>query len=169
MNDESEADAEGLGQEQERQFLELRRAVEEVDKRVKTPQFDPEQRRRAIELIESMAWGDMDLHIRSMEEALQLALEATVDGFQRWERDGEEHFGADEFQLSPQQIEDLDDEWRLAYVARLIRSLGLVYGIATDFGGRETTLDDDGDGPAGLLRGLNDIAHMPLVPEPCEG
>lgn len=47
------------------------------------PQFDPDQQRRALDLIEGIAWGDLELHIRSVEEALRLALEATVDGFLR--------------------------------------------------------------------------------------
>ena len=51
-------------------------------------------------------------------------MEATTGAFLLWEADdaGEQRFG-DEFTLTAQQVADLEPEWRLAYVARLIRSI----------------------------------------------
>ena len=106
--------------------------VDGVDVFDDPPQFDPDQRRRALELIESLPWGDVEGHLVSMERALELLMEATAAEFERWEREGEHHFGDDEFGLSEDQVESMDDEWRLAYVARLVRSLGLIYGVQTD-------------------------------------
>ena len=50
-------------------------------------------------------------------------MEATTGAFLLWQADdaGEQLFG-DEFTLTAQQVADLDPEWRLAYVARLIRT-----------------------------------------------
>jgi hypothetical protein len=45
----------------------------------------PEQRERALALLERMAWGDMDGYIGSLEAALRSALEVTTEDFQRWE------------------------------------------------------------------------------------
>jgi hypothetical protein len=47
-------------------------------------QFNPAQRDEAIALLEHMTWGDMDGYIRSLENALRRALEATAVDFQRW-------------------------------------------------------------------------------------
>jgi hypothetical protein len=52
-------------------------------------QFSDEQRERAVALIESIAWGDLDGSIIDMEAALRLAMDATRDDFQRWEQDAE--------------------------------------------------------------------------------
>lgn len=58
------------------------------------------------------------------------------------------------------QVEELDADWRLAYVGRLIRSLAICYGLSTE--------DADGRSPGALLRGLNNIVDMRLMPGPAE-
>jgi hypothetical protein len=63
-------------------------------------QFSDEQRERALALIESMAWGDLDGSITDMEAALRFAMEATREDFQRWEQDAEE-FGFADVQPHP--------------------------------------------------------------------
>ena len=65
-----------------------------------------------------------------METALQLAVDATEDALSFWEAYGEDRFG-DEFSLTNAEVESLDPAWRLAYVARLIRSAAGVYGVTT--------------------------------------
>jgi hypothetical protein len=98
------------------------------------PQFDPTQRREAVELLEDVTWGDMDLHIRSLEGALERALEATAREFFIWEQDGEDRYG-DEFSVTPADLEAMTPEWRLAHAGRLVRSLAHCYGVDTgDFG-----------------------------------
>jgi hypothetical protein len=128
-------------------------------------QFGDGQRAQALDLVEKMAWVDMDNYIRDLENALRLALEATADDFWRWEDDlgpKLEAEGFDEFSLPVTVIEELSSEERLAYSARLLRSLALSYGVSAEFGGAENGLvgEADLDSPAGLLRGLNDIVWI---------
>jgi hypothetical protein len=41
----------------------------------------------------------------------------------------------DEFSVTPEEIETMSPEWKLAYVGRLVRNLALCYGVKTgDFG-----------------------------------
>lgn len=129
-------------------------------------QFDGGQRTEALALLEQMAWGDMDGDIRDLETALRLALEATADDFQRWEDSlgpDLEAKGCDEFSVPVDTIEELSSEERLAYVARLLRSLALSYGVSAEFGGARSGLVGEASkpSPAALLRGLNDIVWMP--------
>jgi len=129
-------------------------------------QFDAKQRASAWALIESMAWEDMDGSIRDLEAALRLALEATEDDLRRWEEDigpALEEPDFDEFSLRAQTIAELSCEDRLAYVARLLQSLALHYGVS-GFGAQQ--LGEADSSPAALLRGLNDILWMPETDEP---
>jgi hypothetical protein len=126
-------------------------------------QFSDEQRERASALIESMAWGDLDGSITDMEAALRLAMEATRGDFQRWEQHAESFGFADEFSLTPESVAELSPEWRLAYVARLLRTIALSYGVNTEFGLPASSLlgfADSEETLAALLRGLNDIAFI---------
>lgn len=126
-------------------------------------QFDANQRAEALELIEKLPWGDMDMSIRTLEEALRLAMEATRDEFALWEQDAEA-MDPDEFALEPATIAGLSPEQRLAYVARLLRSLAMAHGVSTDFAGGALVFDEDRNTPAGLLRGLNDLLWMGARP-----
>jgi hypothetical protein len=134
-------------------------------------QFNPEQRKRALALLERMAWGDMEGYLRTLESALRLALDATAEDFFRWEDQigpELEAQGFDEFSLPSGTVDAMSSEDKSAYVARLLRSLALSYGVHAEFGGKE------GGGlageayelsPAALLRGLNDILWLPMVTE----
>jgi hypothetical protein len=62
--------------------------------------------------------------------ALALALEATGIAIDLWEAEGEDRFG-DEFALSAEEVADLDDEWRLAYIARLLCTALGAYGVSS--------------------------------------
>lgn len=117
-----------------------------------------EKKTQAFALIESIPWGDLELGIQGFEQALQLALEATTGCFLLWEAEGEERYD-DEFSLAPEQVAELDDEWRLAYVARLLVSMAFSYGVGTGVyhAKRPITLIENNHSPAALLRGLNDI------------
>jgi hypothetical protein len=102
-------------------------------------QFNPTQQAEALALLEIPAWGDMDNVIRGLEICLRLALEATFEDFLRWENDlgpAFEDDGNDEFTLPREVIRDMPPEERLAYVARLLRSFGLDYGVGYEFGSR---------------------------------
>jgi hypothetical protein len=138
-----------------------------------TRQFNPIQQAHALALLEQMTWGDMDGYIRGMEEALRLALEATSGDFYRWEEEigpPLETQGYDEFSLPEAVLQAMPVEEKLAYVARLLRSLALQYGVSAEFGGARTGLVGEASrvSPAALLRGLNDILWMPTKADAIE-
>ena len=130
-------------------------------------QTHPDPKTQALAFLEELPWGDIDQQIFDMELALQLAIEATAAEFQYWEntlRPAIESDGYDEFSLPPDRTTDLNDHERLAYVARLLRSLALAYGIkSTLCASRSQRLVNDAKAhsPAGVLRGLNVISWLP--------
>jgi hypothetical protein len=136
-------------------------------------QFNRKQQSDALALLEQMTWGDIDGDIRGMEEALRLALEATSDDFHRWEEElgpPLEARGCDEFSLPDAVLEAMPTDEKLAYVARLLRSLALQYGVSAEFGGARTGLVGEAHevSPAALLRGLNDLLWMPTTADAIE-
>jgi hypothetical protein len=48
-------------------------------------QLNEDQRQRALDLIEGIAWGDMDGSICALEASLGLALKLTIDDLAYWE------------------------------------------------------------------------------------
>jgi hypothetical protein len=88
-------------------------------------------------------------------------MEATRREFQEWEQ----HLGArleheggwDEFTLPDENTNELSCNEKLAYVARLLRSLAMSYGVTTDYisADRSLVADEDPHSPAAILRGLN--------------
>jgi hypothetical protein len=126
-------------------------------------QLSERQKREVIAVIESCTWGDMELHIRSVEAALERVLQATAEDFPLWEAEGEGRY-ADEFSISEEDIAGMSAEWRLAYIARLVRSLALCYGVATaEFGNAPPLLLAEPNSPGGLLRALNDLIMLPVI------
>src|SRR5262245_37685881 len=95
------------------------------------PQFNSDQQRRALALLESQPWGDIDGVLQTFEAALRRAMEATRREFREWEHDlgpRLEHKGGwDEFTLPDENIDGLSCEETLAYVARLLRTLAMMY------------------------------------------
>ena len=57
-------------------------------------------------------------------------------------------------------------EEKAAYVARLVQSLALAYGVSYDGGSRRyrERAGEEPTAPAALLRGLNDLLHLPTGP-----
>ena len=94
--------------------------------------------------------GDTAFAIVVLDEALTLIMRATKRDIARWESAGEELFG-DEFSVS--QPERLDVEWRLALVAKLVRSAALAWGLGTD---------DPNPDDLGVVRMDDDAAATPL-------
>jgi hypothetical protein len=127
-------------------------------------QFNADQQKRALTLLETMAWEDMDVSIHEVEAALRLALEATEDDFRRWGADTVDRLEQgryDEFSLPTEVVAGLPCEDRLAYVARLLQSLALSYGV-DGYGASPVNEASEGT-PAALLRGLNDITLTPIT------
>jgi hypothetical protein len=129
----------------------------------KSRQLDRAQQREVLARIEEIPWGDMEGHIYAVEEALEKAVAATAPEFPLWEAEGEERY-RDEFSVSEDEIAVMSDEWRLAYVSRLVRSLASCYGVGTgDFGNEPPFLLADPHSPGGLLRALNDLIVLPVM------
>ena len=123
------------------------------------PQFDRQARIKALAAIERNPWGDVVQAVEGVDQGLLLAMGATTGAFLLWHADdaGERRFG-DEFELTPQQVDDLDPEWRLAYVARLIRTIALCWGVATEFSSSALgTPDEEASSPGSLMRKLTAI------------
>jgi hypothetical protein len=136
-----------------------------VGKSEMTP-FNSNQRAEVLVLVERLPWADIDCAIRGMEVALRLALEATTDDFWRWEDEigpDLEAYGYDEFTVPAERIEHMSADEKFAYIARLLRTLAISYGVSAEFGGAQTGLVGEADesSPAALIRGLNDISWMP--------
>jgi hypothetical protein len=126
-------------------------------------QLTAEERAPALALLESLPWGDIDGHLVAMELVLRVALDLTAVDFELWEREGEVRFG-DEFSVTVDELEELPDEWKLALVARLLRTFAMMYGVSTDYVAGETNVGQEtANTPAALLRGLNDIVQLPLL------
>ena len=101
-----------------------------------------------------------------VDESLLRAMQATSSDFEHWELHSEEMGFEDEFSLTSDDVANMADEWKLAYIARLLRSLALAFGVGTEFGDRVLVAEHYPSSPAALLRGLNDIACMPLMKLP---
>jgi hypothetical protein len=126
--------------------------------------FNSDQQRRALALLESLPWGDLDTSLRILEDALRRAMEATRREFQAWEQEFgpqlEERLGFDdEFPAPTAEIDALPCQAKLAYVARLLRTMALAYGVSADYSRvNGIVVGDNHPGtPAALIRGLNDI------------
>jgi hypothetical protein len=141
------------------------------------PQFSPSQQEAALVVIERVAWGDMDGAIGDTEKALRLALEATWAEYLYWEEvlgPAFEEEGIDEFLVPAARVEEMSDADKLAYLARLLYTLALSYGVDPTFGygvhGQSLLERYDRlesayrSSPAGLLHGLLDISWTPSAP-----
>ena len=127
-------------------------------------QFSPEQRRRIVALVEAVPWGDMDADIRDLEETLERALDATAPDFPLWEEHAQGCGYIDEFSVTPERLREMSPEWRFAYVARLVRTVALWYGVSVpEYSSKPPMLQESPDSPASLLRGINDIAFLPTL------
>jgi hypothetical protein len=105
-----------------------------------------------LTLIDSMTWGDLGLAIQDIDESLRRALRATSRDLHNWDNgDYEQRFG-DEFWLTDAQVAGLSDEERFAYVARLIQTAAVIYGL----------WPGDRNSPAALLHGLDQLVDETL-------
>jgi hypothetical protein len=127
--------------------------------------MNAEQQGRVLDLVKELPWADVDNAICGLEETLQLALEATDYAFPHWKTVANDIGVEDEFSLTLDQVQDLSPEERLAYLARLVRSLALNYGVGAGFGDGSHVGEEHPYTPAAILRGLNDISRTPCTPE----
>ena len=116
-------------------------------------QLNDESRRQVGDLVESMPWGDMLEAIACLEQALRLALEATQDNLLLWEDEAADRGHEEEFDITPDQVAQMTDEWRFAYIGRLIQTIATGYGMDNAFG----RASDTDWTLRNLLRGLQNI------------
>lgn len=152
-SDESGIEAELAG-------LDLQVDVRGVDQDGSPSQWTSAQREQVLALVDSVPWGDIDGGIRTVEEGLRLAMEATAGDYLRWENEAFELTFGDEFSLPPAAVRNLNPADRLAYVGRLIMSVASVYGMPTESpepGVATVAAVDDPGSIAELVHALNDI------------
>lgn len=124
--------------------------------------------------MDSTPWGDVHGFALTLEQSLALAIQATGDDFWLWEREAERNGLRDEFSVSAGTVELMSDRWRLAYVARLIRTAAMTVGVPTEFSG-DGALAPERASLGGLLRELESLvdtrgrASAPSVIEAGEG
>jgi hypothetical protein len=112
-------------------------------------QSSPPQQERALDLIDSLPWGDMRDWIRDLESALRRALEATADDYQRWEDSESKADYVEPDFMSADLVAQMSDEERRAWIAALIRVLAQAYGW---WAGQSSS-----PSPAKLLHGLDEL------------
>lgn len=117
-------------------------------------QFDPAAQAAVVAALERRAWGDMALAIRALDKALRLALAASRSEFLDWQ-DRLEIEHEDEFSVPVEAIASMDARDRLAYLARLLRTVALMWGAETEFSMPAKPAYDE---LGGLLRELVDIS-----------
>jgi hypothetical protein len=119
-------------------------------------QFDESQIRRAVETIQAATWGDIDPALVGIHDAFTRLRELSHADLRFWEEYLEGHL-PDEFSISLQQVDDLSEQVRRAYVARLIESAYLLWG------GGEAVDVHRASSPGELVHELNDILWLPLT------
>ena len=123
--------------------------------------LDSGQRAALARVIEATPWGDIEHAILGIEIVLCLAMQATSEDFRLWEAEAEAAGYTDEFSVSNEDVAHMPIRWRLAYVARLLRTIALDFGVGTEFSGLIGARRDDPDTLAPLLRSLCEIVTDP--------
>ena len=119
-----------------------------------------ERIQRMHELVTKTAWGDTLFCIGSMKEMLPYMMRLSAQEFAAWEAGlgGDE---VDEFSVPLEDAFRQPVEWRLAHIARLIRSLAMSFGVDTNYGTPKLTDRVDPSSPAAVLNELSKIALLP--------
>lgn len=120
-------------------------------------QFDNGRGKRALELLEQMPWGDIEMNISDTKDALRRLVGATSAVADRWDEEFFDSYG-DEFSVPDETVTAMTETELLAYIARLVRSLALAYGVDAGLSNRQLRQTDNPDSPAALLQGLTNLA-----------
>ena len=122
------------------------------------PLFEERQQLSAVGLLGDLAWLEFDARLVMMEEALRRALLATERDARAWDA----QIQSDVFDVPGDVVQHLVPVARMAYVARVMRSLAFAYGgLASGEQGTQAISPMTHDhSPAALLRGLNDIVWL---------
>lgn len=120
--------------------------------------FNAQQQAEMTEVVLNTPWGDIAPALDQVEDALWLGMEATVDAFWLWEEQAESAGYGDEFSIGAAELDEMPDEWRLAYVARLLRTMAMAIGVSTEFSGQLGMRLNDRDAIAPLIRRMDRVA-----------
>jgi hypothetical protein len=113
--------------------------------------WSTEQRQELDQVIERILFGDFDSHLRTFELALLQARAAVIDHLEQWHDDELNEHYENEFTLTPEEIEAMSPEWKLAYLAQLLNIAVGLYGLGSN------PLAAERGYPAAVLRAVNDI------------
>lgn len=113
------------------------------------------QRDESIRLLQEIRWGQMEILLGTLEEALWRLAAVTTSEVDYWDEHAEEAGFVDEFSVDEDGLAHMPPRLRSAYIARLIRDLAFGYGAG--WRGRADIGDRDPDSPAFLLRSLEKI------------
>lgn len=91
------------------------------------------QRQAVLDLIEQIPWSDARGALETVDEGLAFALDLTATDFRFWHTKIEPLGYEDEYDRT--LVSELPPEWKLALVARLLRTIAISYGLSTDYGG----------------------------------
>lgn len=96
-----------------------------------------------LKVIDETPWGDIEVALRVIDEALTVAMNASRNGLHYWENNIDDSPWNDEF--SVKDPSGLTPEWRIALLARLLRTIAMAYGLRTDYDDQigMVILDDD--------------------------
>ena len=119
-----------------------------------------EQIRRLLALLD-LPWGDLHPAIEFVAYTLSYLMKLTPEEFLVWEADPEADYDS-EFDAPVDEARARPPDWRLAHIARLIRSLAMVYGIETDYRRplSESPVPPNPHSPAGVLAELAAIQQL---------
>jgi hypothetical protein len=91
------------------------------------------QSKHILERVTQTPWADIAGAVETVETGLGLVIDATRDDFKRWEDGASAEGYDDEFSIDAATVQAMPPEWKLAYVARLARSVALSFGVDTEF------------------------------------
>jgi len=120
-----------------------------------------EQQSAALDLLGALPWGDLRCGMDTLEQAVRLGLAEPQTEFALWMEEGEIRFG-DEFDLTPAELESLTEEWRMAYVARLLRTIALMIGMPTEFASGASVPGERPRTIMGVMRSLDIAVGAPM-------
>jgi hypothetical protein len=122
------------------------------------------QHQRLIALIERAPFGDLEPALIGVEYVLGLAMEATAEAFVLWEEHARERGYLDEFSLTGGDLAAMDADWKLAFIARLLRTAALDLGLPTEFNNNSNGRRSQRGTLASLLIALCEIARPTTQP-----
>lgn len=103
-----------------------------------------------LKVIDETPWGDTNLALRVIDEALTIAMTTSREGLRFWENNLDDSPWNDEFTV--EDPASLTPEWQIALLARLLTTIAMAYGLGTPYDHQIGTVIMDDDAVATPLR-----------------